>query len=80
MVISANNFYSNMAYFSGNAIYIRNTLYKPQLSGSLVCAGVNLIGNNFINNFGMKVHNGGAVAAYCYYVTSTSHIDYGSLS
>lgn len=69
-----------MAYFSGGAIYIRNTLYKYGLSATTNCGGVNLLGNNFVNNIGMKIHNGGAVAIYCHYITSTSHIDYGATS
>ena len=80
VVIYNNMFQGNMAYFSGNAIYIRNTLAKASLDSTLNCGGVNLIGNTFLNNFGMKVHNGGAVSAYCYYITSTTHQDYAALS
>jgi hypothetical protein len=55
-----------MAYFSGNAIYIRNTMAKGTgyslMNAKWACGGINMIENIFINNIGMKVHNGGAVS------------------
>ena len=63
VVIANNNFRNNMAYFSGNAIYIRNTKrYNKQVE---ICAGVFLQLNTFTHNIGLKIHNGGAVSAYC---------------
>lgn len=47
VVVVNNQFSGNMAYFSGNAIYIRTTIPKSALSSDQVCAGVNLIGNTF---------------------------------
>ena len=73
-----------MAYFSGNAVYIRNTMVKgtgqEKLNSTWGCAGVNLIENSFINNIGMKVHNGGAVSAYCHIIDLETHVDYASAS
>lgn len=73
-----------MAYFSGNAVYIRNTMVKganqENLNSTWGCAGVNLIENSFINNIGMKVHNGGAVSAYCLIIDLETHVDYASAS
>src|SRR5438105_193066 len=63
VVITNNNFRNNMAYFSGNAIYIRNT--KRINKQNDICAGIHMQMNTFINNIGMKIHNGGAVSAYC---------------
>lgn len=47
VVITSNQFSRNMAYFSGNSIYMRATIAKSGLSSDQVCAGVNLIGNTF---------------------------------
>lgn len=80
IVIKNNMFQGNMAYFSGNAIYIRNTVIKTKLNPNITCAGVNLIDNTFINNIGLKVHNGGAVSAYCHYIEVEYHEDYYSNS
>ena len=66
VVLSKNTFEKNMAYFSGNAIYVRPTILATNLEEKQNCAGVNIIGNTFKNNIGMKVHNGGAISAYCY--------------
>jgi len=69
-----------MAYFSGNAIYIRSTISQLRNSDpTFYCGGVNIIDNTFANNIGMKSHNGGAISASCFNIDS-SHIDYGSLS
>jgi hypothetical protein len=53
-----------MAYFSGNAIYIRFTKKSSDLTG--ICGGGILLSyNTFTNNIGMKSHNGGAVSIVC---------------
>jgi hypothetical protein len=36
--------------------------------------------NYFLNNIGMKVHNGGALSAYCHYIDSPSYEDYPAQS
>ena len=80
VVIRKNAFEKNMGYFSGNAIYIRNTIVKEKINSTYACGGVNLIENIFVNNVGMKVHNGGAVAASCLVLDLETHVDYGSAS
>lgn len=54
-----------MAYFGGNAIYIRNMINKHQINSNYICGGVTIVENYFRNNIGMKVHNGGAITARC---------------
>ena len=63
IIIKNNMFSKNMAYFSGNAIYIKSTLSLSGLNNKTICAGANIIDNTFVNNIGMKVHNGGAISA-----------------
>jgi hypothetical protein len=70
VVLSKNTFENNMAYFSGNAIYVRPTLLKDGMNASQICGGVNIIGNTFDKNIGMKIHNGGAISAQCLYIDS----------
>ena len=65
-----------MAYFSGNAIYIRPTMVKEFMNGTQTCGGVNIIDNTFDKNIGMKIHNGGAISAFCLYIESESHPNY----
>jgi hypothetical protein len=51
-----------MAYFSGNALYVR----APQLNASFTqCGGVSLENNTFYGNIGLKIHNGGAISFIC---------------
>lgn len=57
-----------MAYFSGNAIYIRNS--RKETDSNKICGGINLKDNIFEHNIGMKIHNGGAVSILCYLLTS----------
>lgn len=64
-----------MAYFSGNAVYIRSTLKKTD-TPNLICGGVRITENNFLNNMGMKIHNGGAVSALCNYIVDQNYDDY----
>jgi hypothetical protein len=78
--LNKNTFEKNMAYFSGNAIYVRPTILASSLEAKQNCAGVNIIGNIFNNNIGMKIHNGGAVSAYCAFLDSDSHHDYYATS
>ena len=59
-----------MAYFSGNAIYIRNSMKNMQ--NNYVCGGASILSNSFKQNIGMKAHNGGAISVSCYYLTSKS--------
>ena len=65
-----------MAYIEGNAIFVRPT----KVSAHDVCGSVTIRSNVFVNNIGMKVHNGGAIAAVCRVLSSASHIDYLSNS
>ena len=61
-----------MAYFSGNAIYVRPTHnYNFE-----ICGSITIRSNTFINNIGMKHHHGGAIAAVCRLVSSAKHQDY----
>ena len=60
-----------MAYFSGNAIYIRNSMQITSNS-TTICGGATIYNNTFTNNIGMKAHNGGAISITCYYVTSSA--------
>jgi hypothetical protein len=69
-----------MAYFSGNAIYVRPTILKDGMNASQICAGVNIIGNTFDKNIGLKVHNGGAISAHCIHIDSDLHPDYYATS
>lgn len=64
LVIDNNSFYRNMAYFSGNAVYIRLTRNRD-LIDSVCGGGVLLTSNHFENNIGTKIHNGGAVSIVC---------------
>ncbi len=70
-----------MAYFSGNAIYIRNMVNKNHMNSNYVCGGVTITENYFKNNIGMKVHNGGAITARCELNAFDSiHVDFQSSS
>ncbi len=80
VIIKNNLFQGNMAYFSGNAIYIRNTVLQSGLTNQTICAGANIIDNTFLNNIGMKVHNGGAISAYCHYLTTANDVDQDATS
>lgn len=62
-----------MAYFSGNAIYIRNTMLLGNITQKENCGGVNIINNYFLNNIGMKIHYGGAISAFCSYIQNIYH-------
>jgi hypothetical protein len=63
VIIADNIFNKNMAYFSGNAVYIRNTL--PMRDLHKLCVGVLTTGNYFGYNIGLKKHNGGAMTIVC---------------
>ena len=71
IVISDCKFINNLAYFGGNAVYIRNT--KKPANVAQICAGVFMESSTFFQNIGTKAHNGGAVSAICTYLTTTSH-------
>lgn len=64
VIISGCTFDTNMAYFSGNAVYIRNTI-KNTTRTPLVCAGVYIETSIFEDNIGLKAHNGGAIGGVC---------------
>ena len=66
ILIIGNTFVGNMAYFSGNAIFIRST--KLVSNEQEICAGSFLDKNIFNQNMGMKAHNGGALSAVCSYI------------
>ena len=68
-----------MAYFSGNAIYVRSTLRKINVTNT-VCGGVQIQANIFKGNIGTKLHNGGAVSAVCTYISDVSLDDYKATS
>jgi hypothetical protein len=78
VVISECIFDNNMAYFSGNAIYIRNTMRMKNLLE--VCSGVFIEKSIFNQNIGTKIHNGGAIAAVCTYLDKVEHDDYYATS
>lgn len=46
IVIKSNYFLNNMAYFSGNAVYIRNAMPKTNVTYG-ICGGVQISGNKF---------------------------------
>ena len=75
VILRSNYFANNMAYFSGNAVYIRSTLLKANISFQN-CGGVDLESNTFVNNIGMKIHNGGAVSASCMYIVDKHSDDF----
>lgn len=60
-MISRNTFIGNMAYFSGNAVYIKTVSSSSKSN----CGGISIEGNTFQNNVGLKIHNGGAVTIRC---------------
>jgi hypothetical protein len=81
VVLHANTFDKNMAYFSGNAVYITPTMqFSNIFSPGQQCAGVNIISNIFTNNLGLKVHNGGALSVVCSYQYDNSDLNYDSTS
>ncbi|TNV74720.1 hypothetical protein FGO68_gene12535 [Halteria grandinella] len=75
IVFKNNEFYQNMAFFSGNAVYIRSTLNKVKLIEQY-CGGVLIQDNILKKNIGTKIHNGGAITLICEYLTDTSIDDY----
>lgn len=68
IVMRSNSFSNNMAYFSGNAVYIRSTLKKVSILNQNCGGGVDIEDNIFTNNIGLKIHNGGALSVQCFYV------------
>jgi hypothetical protein len=72
LYIGYNTFDGNMAYVSGNAVYIR--LAKSSENDTCKTPGL-FSNNNFNNNLGLKLHNGGAVTVRCT-VVNESHDDY----
>ena len=77
--INDNTFTQNMAYFSGNAVYIRSTMNQSE-AGTKQCGGVFLQNNTFTKNTGLKLHNGGAVSALCSYINDQKYDDYSGNS
>ncbi|CDW73143.1 UNKNOWN [Stylonychia lemnae] len=57
VIINKNIFYYNMAYVSGNSIYIRTTKILQNFNEQ--CGGIYMNDNYFFRNIGMKKHNGG---------------------
>ena len=56
-----------MAYFSGNAIYIRVAKNDTDYAG--ICGNGILIDNNYFGeNIGTKLANGGALSVICTYL------------
>ena len=68
-----------MAYFSGNAIYIRSTMKRQNVPSS-VCGGVFIVNNLFYYNSGLKLHNGGAITAICKYLLNSYSDDFVATS
>ena len=61
--INENNFTKNMAYFSSNALSIINTMKFTEdfVDYMQFCgAGIEISGNTFMSNIGLKKNNGGA--------------------
>jgi len=68
-----------MAYFSGNAVYIRNSVHVNERGA--VCGGAEIIGNLFQDNIGGSVYsNGGAVSVSCKHLEEEYQDDYFSSS
>ena len=66
--MNGNNFTKNMAYFSANAFAIipSKRFYYDFLDYRSFCgAGIEISGNHFQHNVGMKRHNGGAGIISC---------------
>ncbi len=78
VIIQGNTFSNNMAYFSGNAIYIRNT--RPDMDYYEICAGFSIWSNDFTENNGLKTGNGGAISAVCDTIDDAGLEDWNSNS
>ena len=66
-----------MAYFSGNAFYIR--LAKNDTDYFGVCgAGILIDNNTLINNIGTKLTNGGGFSVICTYVNQYTSLQRSS--
>ena len=78
IVMKDNRFEKNMAYFAGNAFYIRNTMRTMELFDYLqFCGAATLIESNiFEGNIGMKRHNGGAGVIRCKRISDTNGEDF----
>ena len=83
--MSENSFKNNMAYFSGNAMYLGHTVnrftdFKDYLN--MCGAGVHIDSNLFEANIGLKRHNGGAIRHICheYSTNTTTNAFYDSTS
>jgi hypothetical protein len=50
-----------MAYLSGGAIFVRNSLKN----NSYICGGVHIRNSYFFRNMGLRKSNGGAVTIVC---------------
>jgi hypothetical protein len=68
IVLRNNDFSRNMAYMSGNAIFIQGT--KRSDANLKACnTGLLADSNTFRENFGFKISDGGAISLVCAEVT-----------
>lgn len=73
-----NDFLQNMAYLSGNAVFIRNSRLVDDVDE--MCAGITMNNNQFTENLGTKRSNGGAISLVCKVLEDVKHEDYESTS
>lgn len=74
-VLHKNDFTRNMAYMSGNAVFIQGTkAFDNPLQACLT--GVHATENTFRDNFGFKISEGGAISLVCSAVTDENTVDF----
>ena len=56
VTLVSNVFRDNMAYISGNAVYVRMT--KTDQSRNNICGGITIQDDKYLSNFGTKVTSG----------------------
>jgi len=72
VILYENTFERNMAYSSGNAVYMRST---RTIKSKNVCGLVHLEMNTFTRNMAVtKSHNGGAITLTCDFVEKSASL------
>jgi len=78
VILYENTFERNMAYSSGNAVYMRSTRTRGSTN---ICGLVHVELNTFTRNMAVtKSHNGGAITLACDFVDKEEVQRYASLS
>jgi len=79
IIIYKNTFERNMAYSSGNAVYMRSTV--EMTDNNYICGLVHIELNTFLRNIAVtKSHNGGAITLACDFSNSKDVERYKFLS